>query len=78
MDERLQRLEGDKDSLQMQVSILMDQIEAQTDKIADLERSLTDRACQLQRSEEALQKVNSSSFFRVVLSMSKYELCNHS
>lgn len=57
VDERVHRLEGDKDSLQMQVSILMDQIEAQTDKIADLERSLSDRACQLQRSEEALQKV---------------------
>ena len=58
MDERLQRLEGDKDSLQMQVSILMDQIEAQTDKIADLERTLSDRAYQLQRSEENLQKVH--------------------
>lgn len=57
MDERLQRLEGDKDSLQMQVSILMDQIEAQTDKIADLERTLSDRAFQLQKSEENLQKV---------------------
>ena len=57
MDDRLQRLEGDKDSLQMQVSILMDQIEAQTDKIADLERTLSDRAFQLQRSEENLQKV---------------------
>lgn len=58
MDERLQRLEGDKDSLQMQVSILMDQIEAQTDKIADLERTLSDRAFQLQKAEDNLQKVN--------------------
>jgi uncharacterized protein (DUF3084 family) len=58
MDERLQRLEGDKDSLQMQVSILMDQIEAQTDKIADLERTLSDRAFQLQKAEDILQKVN--------------------
>ncbi|XP_046452564.1 liprin-beta-1-like isoform X4 [Daphnia pulex] len=56
MDERLQRLEGDKDSLQMQVSILMDQIEAQTDKIADLERTLSDRAFQLQKAEDNLQK----------------------
>ena len=62
MDDRLQRLEGDKDSLQMQVSILMDQIEAQTDKIADLERTLSDRAFQLQRSEENLQKVNIFTF----------------
>ena len=62
MDDRLQRLEGDKDSLQMQVSILMDQIEAQTDKIADLERTLSDRAFQLQRSEENLQKVKIFTF----------------
>lgn len=58
MDERLQRLEGDKDSLQMQVSILIDQIEAQTDKMADLERTLSDRAFQLQKAEDNLQKVN--------------------
>lgn len=58
MDERLQRLEGDKDSLQMQVSILMDQIEAQTEKIADLERTLSDRAFQLQKAEDNLQKVS--------------------
>jgi hypothetical protein len=58
MDERLQRLEGDKDSLQMQVSILIDQIEAQTDKMADLERTLSDRAFQLQKAEDILQKVN--------------------
>lgn len=56
VDERLQRLEGDKESLQMQVSILMDQIEAQTEKIADMERSLSERTYQLQRAEEALQK----------------------
>ncbi|XP_045029455.1 liprin-beta-2 isoform X1 [Daphnia magna] len=55
-DERVQRLEGDKDSLQMQVSILMDQIEAQTEKIADLERTLSDRAFQLQKSEDNFQK----------------------
>ena len=42
----------------MQVSILMDQIEAQTDKITDLERGLSDRSFQLQRAEEALQKVS--------------------
>ena len=53
----MQRLESDKDSLQMQVSILMDQIDAQTEKISDLERGLSERSYQLQRSEETLQKV---------------------
>lgn len=57
VDERMQRLENDKDSLQMQVSILMDQIDAQTEKISDLERGLSERSYQLQRSEETLQKV---------------------
>lgn len=56
VDERMQRLESDKDSLQMQVSILMDQIDAQTEKISDLERGLSERSYQLQRSEETLQK----------------------
>jgi chromosome segregation ATPase len=56
VEERLQRLEGDKDSLQMQVSILMDQIEVQTEKIADLEKNLSDRTSQLQRAEDVLQK----------------------
>ena len=56
VEERLQRLEGDKDSLQMQVSILMDQIEVQTEKIAELEKNLSDRTTQLQRTEDVLQK----------------------
>ena len=56
VEERLQRLEGDKDSLQMQVSILMDQIEVQTEKIAEMEKNLSDRTSQLQRTEDVLQK----------------------
>ena len=36
VEERLQRLEGHKESLQMQISILMDQIEVQTEKIYKL------------------------------------------
>ena len=57
MEERLQRLEGDKDSLQMQISILMDQIEMQTEKIGDLEKHLMDKNTQLKRSEEIIQSV---------------------
>lgn len=55
VEERLQRLEGDKDSLQMQISILMDQIEMQTEKINDLEKTLMDKNAQLKRSEEIIQ-----------------------
>jgi len=51
VEERLQRLEGDKDSLQMQISILMDQIEMQTEKISELEKSLME-----ERTTEALRR----------------------
>ena len=57
VEERLQRLEGHKESLQMQISILMDQIEVQTEKIADLEKNVAEKKTLLQRAEESLQKV---------------------
>ena len=62
VEERLQRLEGDKDSLQMQISILMDQIEVQTEKIAELEKNLADKNNQLHKTEDKLQKVFASIF----------------
>ena len=37
------RLESEKDHLTLQVSVLMDQIDAQADKIRDLEKSLSER-----------------------------------
>jgi len=40
----------------MQVSILMDQIEVQTEKIGDLEKNLTEKTICLQRVDEKLQK----------------------
>lgn len=66
VEERLQRLEGDKESLQMQVSILMDQIEVQTEKIGDLEKNLTEKTICLQRVDEKLQKVSYSLFFKPI------------
>ena len=48
MDHRLEnqmdhRLESEKDHLTLQVSVLMDQIDAQAEKIRDLEKALSDR-----------------------------------
>ena len=51
------RLEGDKESLQLQVTVLTEQVEAQAEKITDLENLLDDKKDQLQKTEEQLQKV---------------------
>ncbi|XP_071391349.1 liprin-beta-2b isoform X1 [Centroberyx affinis] len=54
--ERLLRLEGDKESLVLQVSVLTDQVEAQGEKIRDLETSLEEHHHKLVSTEEMLQQ----------------------
>ncbi|XP_037834377.1 liprin-beta-2b isoform X2 [Kryptolebias marmoratus] len=54
--ERLLRLEGDKESLVLQVSVLTDQVEAQGEKIRDLESSLEEHRQKLVSTEEMLQQ----------------------
>ncbi|XP_058244405.1 liprin-beta-2 isoform X5 [Hemibagrus wyckioides] len=54
--ERLCRLEGDKESLVLQVSVLTDQVEAQGEKIRDLENSLEEHQLKLNSTEEMLQQ----------------------
>lgn len=54
--ERLSRLEGDKESLILQVSVLTDQVEAQGVKISDLESSLEEHQQKLNSTEEMLQQ----------------------
>ncbi|KAI7812097.1 putative liprin-beta-2 [Triplophysa rosa] len=54
--ERLTRLEGDKESLVLQVSVLTDQVEAQGEKIRDLESSLEEHHHKLISTEEMLQQ----------------------
>ncbi|XP_073669452.1 liprin-beta-2b isoform X12 [Paramisgurnus dabryanus] len=54
--ERLTRLEGDKESLVLQVSVLTDQVEAQGEKIRDLESSLEEHHHKLNSTEEMLQQ----------------------
>ncbi|CAJ1048817.1 liprin-beta-2 isoform X3 [Xyrichtys novacula] len=54
--DRLARLEGDKESLILQVSVLTDQVEAQGAKINDLENSLVEHQLKLDSTEEMLQQ----------------------
>jgi len=58
VDERLRRLEADKDSLQLQVTVLTEQIEVQTDKISDLEKLLDEKKQQLSNAEDMLQRAS--------------------
>uniref|UniRef100_A0A8D0GBY2 PPFIA binding protein 2 n=1 Tax=Sphenodon punctatus TaxID=8508 RepID=A0A8D0GBY2_SPHPU len=54
--ERFTRLEGDKESLILQVSVLTDQVEAQGEKIRDLEICLEGHQLKLNATEEMLQQ----------------------
>uniref|UniRef100_A0A8C1LUG3 PPFIA binding protein 2a n=1 Tax=Cyprinus carpio TaxID=7962 RepID=A0A8C1LUG3_CYPCA len=54
--EQLSRLEGDKESLVLQVSVLTDQVEVQGEKIRDLENSLGEYQHKLNSTEDRLQQ----------------------
>uniref|UniRef100_A0A8C6VXY3 PPFIA binding protein 1 n=1 Tax=Nothobranchius furzeri TaxID=105023 RepID=A0A8C6VXY3_NOTFU len=54
--ERLSRLESDKESLVLQVSVLTDQVEAQGEKIQDLDLCLEEHREKLNATEEMLQQ----------------------
>ncbi|KAI4825328.1 hypothetical protein KUCAC02_021014 [Chaenocephalus aceratus] len=62
--ERLLRLEGDKESLVLQVSILTDQVKAQGEKIRDLESSLEEHRQKLASTEVMLQQLSRRSCVR--------------
>uniref|UniRef100_A0A9J8CQE7 PPFIA binding protein 1a n=2 Tax=Cyprinus carpio TaxID=7962 RepID=A0A9J8CQE7_CYPCA len=54
--ERLTRLESDKECLVLQVSVLTDQVEVQGEKIRDLDSSLEEHRMKLNATEELLQQ----------------------
>uniref|UniRef100_UPI00398E4096 liprin-beta-2b isoform X2 n=1 Tax=Pristiophorus japonicus TaxID=55135 RepID=UPI00398E4096 len=54
--ERLTRLESDRECLVLQVSVLTDQVEAQGEKIRDLEACLEEHQLKLNSTEEMLQQ----------------------
>ena len=63
IEERLRLLEDDKDKLHVQVAVMSDQLENQTDKITDLEKVLDDKKEALRKTEDVLQReiLNKSS-----------------
>ncbi|KHJ49199.1 hypothetical protein D918_00320 [Trichuris suis] len=56
LQDKLQRLESDRESLSLQVSVLAEQVGAQTDKIRDLESMLEDKKTKLDSTEEMLHE----------------------
>ncbi|XP_033753003.1 liprin-beta-1-like isoform X3 [Pecten maximus] len=54
-DDKVQRLETDKQSLTLQVSVLSEQVEAQSEKIRELELGLDERRDRLMQAEKMLQ-----------------------
>jgi len=57
VEDRLLRLESDKDSLQIQASLLSDQIHSQSNKIQDLEKILLDKKTILESTQDILSRV---------------------
>ena len=57
-EERLRKTESEKDSLSLHVSVLTDQIDAQSEKIRDLEYSLAERHDKVINTEDMLQSVS--------------------
>lgn len=64
---QISRLQDEKESLILQVSVLTDQVEAQGEKIRDLEFTKEELQIKLEEAEQFLESV-SSSFFTVVRS----------
>ncbi|XP_061678394.1 liprin-beta-1b isoform X3 [Syngnathoides biaculeatus] len=69
--ERLTRLESDKESLVLQVSVLTDQVDAQGEKIRDLDLCLDEHREKLNTTEEMLQQ---ELMCRTALETQKLEL----
>ncbi|XP_054266293.1 liprin-beta-1-like [Macrosteles quadrilineatus] len=55
-EEVVRRLEADKDRLSLQVSVLTEQIDAQSEKILDLEKALDEKKKQLHTAEDVLNR----------------------
>ncbi|XP_076471469.1 liprin-beta-2-like isoform X2 [Babylonia areolata] len=55
VEEKVRKLEAEKQSLTLQVNVLTEQLEAQSEKIADLEQNLADRDSRLAQAQDSLQ-----------------------
>ncbi|XP_053689132.1 liprin-beta-2 isoform X3 [Sabethes cyaneus] len=57
-DERLHRLQTDKEALALQVKVLTEQVQSQNTKIADLERTVSEKNQLLSNADDLLQRVS--------------------
>ncbi|XP_055537609.1 uncharacterized protein LOC129725608 isoform X12 [Wyeomyia smithii] len=57
-DERLRRLQTDKEALALQVKVLTEQVQSQSTKIADLERTVSEKNQLLSNADDLLQRVS--------------------
>ncbi|XP_055598299.1 uncharacterized protein LOC129747911 isoform X3 [Uranotaenia lowii] len=57
-DERLRRLQTDKEALALQVKVLTDQVQAQGAKVQELERTLAEKSQLLNNADDLLQRVS--------------------
>ena len=64
VEERLLQQETDKDSLQLQVTVLEDQLDSQTHRVSDLERALKDKQ---QEHTWIFENPDSSKKFKLIL-----------
>lgn len=58
-DERLRRLQTDKESLALQVQVLSEQVSAQHERINELENKLTEKTQLMNNVEDLLHRVSS-------------------
>ena len=58
LEDKVRRLESDKESLMLQVSVLTDQVEAQGDKIGDMLKNMEESKGKLRNTERMLQSVS--------------------
>ncbi|XP_022082864.1 liprin-beta-1-like isoform X2 [Acanthaster planci] len=54
--DQVQHLEGDKESLLLQISVLSDQVEAQSEAIQEMEKGLAEESSKLAKAEAMLQE----------------------
>jgi len=70
--ERLRKLENERGALHVEVSILSEQVDAQSSKIQELESILQEKKDTLRQMEEALQKVQ---YPTIISLLQKYINC---
>ncbi|KAL1115971.1 hypothetical protein AAG570_005466, partial [Ranatra chinensis] len=56
LEEQVRRLDNEKESLALQVAVLTDQVEAQAEKIAELEKLVAEQKRQISASDDMLQR----------------------